>query len=242
MNQNNRHGKGGGIVALLVAILLALWQQYSGVQLGTESNTTAGGSSASSADTARNGSSNFDYYVLSLSWSPEHCATSDRPDNQQCGVQRRYGFIVHGLWPQNQHGYPHDCAGDPRLSQSIVESMRDIMPSDTLIHHEWAKHGLCSGLDASAYFQQVRNARTRIVIPASFSPDSVRVNSSEEAIRKDFLAANPSLGRDTLALQCDSQYLAEVRICMDKSLQPRQCGNDVRSFCRGERVIVRPVR
>jgi ribonuclease T2 len=68
------------------------------------------------------------------------------------------------------------------------------------------------------------------------------VNTTDAAIRADFLAANPVLSREMLALRCDSQYLAEVRICMDKSLQPRQCGNDVRSFCRGDRVIVRPVR
>ncbi|NJL42628.1 MAG: hypothetical protein HC935_03095 [Pseudanabaena sp. SU_2_4] len=41
----------------------------------------------------------FDYYVLSLSWSPEYCASTSNPDPNQCS-QRRYSLVVHGLWPQ----------------------------------------------------------------------------------------------------------------------------------------------
>src|SRR5579862_285274 len=86
----------------------------------------------------------FDYYVLSLSWSPQHCASADRQDDAQCGI-RRYGFVLHGLWPQDERGYPESCA-TTMLSNSTVEKMLDIMPSPELVRHEWAKHGTCSGL------------------------------------------------------------------------------------------------
>ncbi len=49
----------------------------------------------------------FDYYLLSLSWSPEYCAKSRRDDELQCA--RPYAFVAHGLWPQNEQGWPSDC-------------------------------------------------------------------------------------------------------------------------------------
>src|SRR5215471_13459772 len=70
----------------------------------------------------------FDYYVLSLSWSPSFCeaAAGRRPDRaprEQCGA-RPYSFVVHGLWPQFEHGFPERCQNPPpRLSRDIVSSM-----------------------------------------------------------------------------------------------------------------------
>ena len=40
----------------------------------------------------------FDYYLLSLSWSPAYCLSD--PGAAECNGPRRFGFIVHGLWPQ----------------------------------------------------------------------------------------------------------------------------------------------
>jgi ribonuclease T2 len=37
----------------------------------------------------------FDYYLLSLSWSPAFCLQS--PGAAECDGPRRFGFIVHGL-------------------------------------------------------------------------------------------------------------------------------------------------
>src|SRR4029077_16012103 len=55
----------------------------------------------------------FDFYVLALSWSPSFCeASRERPANrtpdQQCGA-RPYSFVVHGLWPQYERGFPSNC-------------------------------------------------------------------------------------------------------------------------------------
>ncbi len=89
----------------------------------------------------------FDFYVLSLSWSPTYCATNSRPDPAECDTPR--GFIVHGLWPQYERGYPSDCPSNMprRVSQATVDGLSDIMPGGGLVNHEWQKHGVCSGLN-----------------------------------------------------------------------------------------------
>ena len=93
----------------------------------------------------------FDYYVLSLSWSPSWCrAEGDARDADQCDPGRRNSFVVHGLWPQYERGYPEYCQRPaPRLDRNLMRSMLDLMPAPGLIFHEWDKHGTCSGLTAS---------------------------------------------------------------------------------------------
>jgi ribonuclease T2 len=228
------------VVALIVAALFAWWQQRSNQP--ADAGTSARESSRSATAAAGSAGGEFDYYVLSLSWSPHHCATDGRDDEQQCGTQRRYEFIAHGLWPQYERGYPEECAVGERVSRQTLESMRDIMPSDGLIRHEWSKHGTCSGMDERSYFAAVRRAFDAIAIPQTFRGSGVRVQTSAEAVRSDFARANPGLDREEFALRCDGQYLAEVRVCMDKSLEPRRCGADVRSNCRANPLVVRPVR
>ncbi|MCC6715232.1 MAG: ribonuclease T2 [Gammaproteobacteria bacterium] len=225
------------MAAVLVAVALA-WLQRGG-HLAFD---TAPSPRPESAGTAAEDGKGFEYYVLSLSWSPQHCATDGRNDPQQCGSGRSYEFIVHGLWPQYERGSPANCAGDSRVSEPTVAAMRAVMPSDRLIRHQWAKHGVCSGLDESAYFGQVREARAAIAIPDTFRSGSVKVRTSAAAIRGEFLEANGDLRGDMIALRCDGQYLAEVRVCLDRSLKGRPCGSDVRSNCRADPVIVRPVR
>src|SRR5437868_6359483 len=79
----------------------------------------------------------FDFYVLSLSWSPSFCesvAENGRtPPREQCG-ERPYSFVVHGLWPQYERGFPKDCqVPAPRLNRDIMSSMLDLMPAPRLI-------------------------------------------------------------------------------------------------------------
>ena len=53
--------------------------------------------------------SGFDFYVLALSWSPSYCeAEGAEANQQQCKAARPYAFIVHGLWPQFERGFPRD--------------------------------------------------------------------------------------------------------------------------------------
>ena len=185
----------------------------------------------------------FDYYVLSLSWSPQYCADApgDR-DRRQCGSGRRYAFVLHGLWPQNERGFPQSCAEGGTLPRALVDDMLDVMPSPSLVRHEWATHGTCSGQTASAYFAAARRAFRSIAIPDRFRAPVREVYVDPRTIVGDFFRDNPALPPAGIAVLCSGRYLKEVRVCLDRSLHPRTCGREIRSRCRGDEVIVRPVR
>src|SRR5262249_19520688 len=120
---------------------------------------------AAAQDRRQNQPGQFDFYVLALSWSPSFCeAAGERgpPPQQQCGA-RPYSFVVHGLWPQYEKGFPEFCQQPaPRLDRNIVASMLDLMPAPRLIFNEWDRHGTCSGLSPNAYFENVRKARAAV--------------------------------------------------------------------------------
>ena len=141
-------------------------------------------------DARQNGAGQFDFYVLSLSWSPSFCAAaaergSARGPTLQCGA-RPYSFVVHGLWPQYEKGFPEYCqVPAPRLYRGIVSSMLDLMPAPHLVYNEWDKHGTCSGLAPRAYFAPDEaftrgNVRpTRAYGPAGFRAEAAARYLSE---------------------------------------------------------------
>ena len=138
---------------------------------------------------------------------------------------RPYSFVVHGLWPQYENGFPEFCqVPAPRLDRNIVSSMLDLMPAPRLIFHEWDKHGTCSGLQPARLFRhRAQGARGREdsgrLSRAEAEPLTVTPDEVEEA----FVKANPGLPREAIAVTCDSRRLSEVRICMSKDLQFRAC-------------------
>lgn len=181
----------------------------------------------------------FDYYLLSLSWSPQYCAESHRGDEAQCS--RPYGFVVHGLWPQNERGYPRDCPSHGRVDDTTVDHMLPLMPSRGLVIHEWRSHGACSGMDARGYFATVERAFNGVRIPEAYrAPQDYRTVSVEQ-LRRDFVTANPGMPESAVTLQCSGHYLKEVRVCLDRGLAPRACGVDVETRC-GATTTLRPAR
>ena len=183
----------------------------------------------------------FDYYVLSLSWSPQYCAVTGK-EGRQCEGERHYGFIVHGLWPQNDHGYPSFCHTGQRLDHQVIESMLDILPSEELITHEWVRHGTCSGLDPNSYFHRVRAAFSSVKIPSPYQQPAKPFRVSAEEITNQFSQVNPGFDKDTLAVSCRTRFLTEIRICLTKDLAPRHCGPDIETNCQARELTVRPVR
>ena len=103
----------------------------------------SGTSSARHRNHASDTPGEFDYYLLSLSWSPAFCLES--PGAAECGGLRRYGFIVHGLWPQNERGWPEHCDVHVPVPDEVVQGIADLMPARALVYHEWSAHGTCSG-------------------------------------------------------------------------------------------------
>ncbi|MBZ5640948.1 MAG: ribonuclease T2 [Acidobacteriia bacterium] len=184
----------------------------------------------------------FDYYVLSLSWSPEHCVSARADaDGEQCSPGRKFGFVVHGLWPQYETGWPESCGAEP-LDRAVGDRMLDIMPSPKLIRHEWEKHGTCSGLPASSYFGKIREAFGKVRIPAAFQGPTASVRTTPAGFKRALLDANPGIPQDGVAISCSGRYLQEVHICLAKDLSPCRCGRDVRDHCTAPDIVVRPVR
>ena len=197
---------------------------------------------------ARGISGQFDYYVLSLSWSPTFCASKQgRGDRRQCGAGRRYAFVVHGLWPQYENGWPDYCPTSNRyVPQDKIEKMLPVMPSKRLIIHQWKKHGTCSGLSQSAYFSATRKLFSRVQVPARYLSPSRLLLISPETLANDFVKTNGWLEPDMISVQCgngrDRGILRELRICFDRNLNPRACGSNEKRFCRARTLAMPPVR
>ncbi|KWV58921.1 ribonuclease T [Bradyrhizobium macuxiense] len=203
---------------------------------------------ASAQDRRQNTPGEFDFYVLSLSWSPSFCeAASERGNNgrgtqAQCGG-RPYSFVVHGLWPQYERGFPEYCQRpSPRLARGIMTSMLDLMPAPGLIYNEWDKHGTCSGLGERAYFETIRKARAAVKIPDEFLQLSEPKTISPDDLEAAFIKVNPGLSSSAIAVTCDSRRLSEVRICLSKDLQFRSCEELDRRACRRDEVLMPPMR
>ncbi|QOZ23521.1 ribonuclease T2 [Bradyrhizobium sp. CCBAU 51753] len=199
-------------------------------------------------DRRQNAPGEFDFYVLSLSWSPSFCeAASERGNNgrgtqAQCGG-RPYSFVVHGLWPQYERGFPEYCQRpSPRLARGIMSSMLDLMPAPGLIYNEWDKHGTCSGLGERAYFEAIRKARAAVKIPEEFLQLAEPKTIAPDALEAAFIKVNPGLSSSAIAITCDSKRLSEVRICLSKDLQFRSCEEIDRRACRRDQVVMPPVR
>jgi len=186
----------------------------------------------------------FDFYVLSLSWSPSYCeAEGARADRTQCAAGRPYAFVVHGLWPQYERGFPEFCRARPgRAPETLVRHMLDMMPSPGLVRHQWEKHGSCSGLTPERYFATLRAARARIAIPRDYiGPTAHRMVGTDD-VERQFQRANPGLPADAIAVTCDLRRLREVRICLGKDLRFRSCPEIDRRACRNPRLAMPPAR
>ncbi len=222
------------------------------------------GGAAAAQDRRQNEPGQFDFYVLSLSWSPSFCAASaeraaertaeqpadqpsDRPAERgrrdtQCGP-RPYSFVVHGLWPQYEQGFPEFCqVPAPRLNRDIVSSMLDLMPSPRLVFREWDRHGTCSGLAPRAYFDTVRKARAVVKIPPEYMDVKETLTVTPDEVEEAFVKANPGMTRDSIAVGCDRTRLHEVRVCLSRDFGFRACAEVDRRACRREHLAMPPVR
>jgi len=189
----------------------------------------------------------FDYYVLALSWSPSFCAASqerdpERAPDQQCSG-RPFAFVVHGLWPQYEHGFPSYCqVPAPRLDRGTVGAALDMMPSPHLVFHEWDRHGTCTGLSPHAFFETVRKARAAVKIPDAYVALDKPITVTPAEVADAFLKANPALKADDIAVACDRKRLTEVRVCMTKAFGFRACPEVTQRACRLDKVLMPSLR
>lgn len=183
----------------------------------------------------------FDYYLLTLSWAPEFCAThTSNASSSECDPKRHYGFVVHGMWPENKDGsYPESCAPAQPVSQAIVQQMLPIMPARGLIQHEWATHGTCSGLSSSDYFGDIQKAFRAVQIPSEFRSTSGEASDAPSAIEQKFAAAN-HVQPNFFRVSCSGGEFVAVEVCLSKDLQMIACAPSLRD-CRSSQVEIKPI-
>lgn len=186
----------------------------------------------------------FDYYVVSLSWSPNWCAIEgDARDSPQCDDGSGHGWILHGLWPQYHRGYPDFCQTAERPpSRSMTRDMADIMGTSGLAWHQWRKHGSCTGLSATAYYALSRDAYARIIRPVVFRKLDRDIALPAAVVEEAFLKDNPDMERDGVTVTCRDGHIQEVRVCLSKSLDPVPCGQDVVRDCKMKDALFTPLR
>ncbi|AXI53289.1 hypothetical protein SuNHUV7_10200 (plasmid) [Pseudoseohaeicola sp. NH-UV-7] len=186
----------------------------------------------------------FDYYVMSLSWSPNWCAQKgDARNSDQCDARHDHGWILHGLWPQYHRGFPSLCRTTQRPpTRGMTDDMADIMGTSGLAWYQWKKHGTCSGLSASAYYALSRQAYESITRPPVFRQLDRAVRLPASVVEEAFLDANPELDRDMITITCKNNHIQEARLCLSKSLKPVPCGQDVVRDCTSQNALFTPVR
>lgn len=231
------------LIVFLLAIGVAAWEMTSAQRTPEHSQKSRKAAGDKAGD--------FDYYALVLSWSPTYCATTETPQRDpQCNGSsgRPYAFVLHGLWPQYERGYPERCwtKDRPFVPKSLIKSMLDIMPSPKLVIHEYKKHGTCSGLKPYGYYALSRQLFEKITIPTRYVRPNKPQTVTPKQLENEFIEFNPELKHDMIAVSCKRQRnrLNEIRICFTKNGKLRQCGSNEnqRRLCRARSLYVPPVR
>lgn len=161
-------------------------------------------------------------YTLALSWSPEYCRTRARDSRAafQCGGKLgRFGFILHGLWPEGRPGmWPQWCPATP-LSAETVRRNLCMTPSPDLLAHEWAKHGACMTTAPDAYFKSGAD-----LLRTMRFPDMNRLSRRPGLTAGDLRAAFRSIPATALRVKTNPRgWLEEVHICYGKDFLPTAC-------------------
>ena len=186
----------------------------------------------------------FDYYVMALSWSPNWCALEgDARQSPQCNPSEDFGWTLHGLWPQYEKGWPAYCKtthSNPSRRQTNI--MTDIMGSSGLAWHQWNKHGVCTGLSSSDYYELSRQTFENLNIPQVFRGLKTPVTLPASLVEEAFLEENPELDPNGITFTCRSGFIQEVRICLNRDMEYRRCGKDVIRDCSLDDAKFEPLR
>jgi ribonuclease T2 len=182
----------------------------------------------------------FDFYVLALSWSAGFCVLdANHQRHMQCDAGSNLGFVVHGLWPLYERGFPSDCDGATSPSRIALDRVKGVFPDEGLARYEWRKHGTCSGRSPSDYFADVARAKEGVTIPKPFTASSAPQTYSPIDVERAFIAANPRLRPGMLAIGCRKGVLQDVKICFSKDLREfHACPEIARQSCHAREISV----
>ena len=164
-------------------------------------------------------------YTLAITWSPQFCRERGRAGASfQCGGNNRFGFTLHGLWPDGVgKEWPQYCRPTSLVPQRVIRRNLCATPSGQLIQHEWAKHGTCmSGYDSARYFGRATALYGRVRYPDMEALSRRPLTAG--GVATAMALANPGLRADMLRITATRQgWLDEVWICLDKAFRYRRC-------------------
>jgi ribonuclease T2 len=235
-------------ILILVIVVGVFLYQYSQGGLNLESSPSKPPAQNSELDVPTSGQpGQFDFYVLALSWSPDYCATDGADDAQQCSIGRRLGFVLHGLWPQYNRGYPSNCATS-KMPADVKAKFSALYPNTKLYDHEWEKHGTCTGLTPEQYLAMSKHLKDSVIIPDSYRAPEQPFRVTATRLKQDFSAVNSALGESALATYCSGsgRFLQELFVCFSHDGKPLACSSEIQSrasrSCGNSDFLVRNVR
>ena len=163
-------------------------------------------------------------YTLAVTWTPEYCHGHGRDPSAQfeCGAAR-FGFSLHGLWPDGiGPEWPQYCKSTPLLPPATLRRNICSTPSAQLLQHEWAKHGTCTGLSPDAYFARSTGLYAKLRFPDL--ADISRGTTTAGAVAQAIAAANPGITPDVMRVTASRDgWLDEVWFCLDKRMVFARC-------------------
>ena len=164
-------------------------------------------------------------YTLALTWSPQSCFGHQRDDDRafQCASGNRFGFTLHGLWPDGVGPtWPQYCAATPLLSRETIARNLCSTPSAQLLQHEWAKHGTCMGGTPDQYFARSTGLYHRLRFPDMNRLS--RATATAGQIKAALAAANLGLPANAVRVTVNRNgWLDELWLCLDRAFAYTTC-------------------
>lgn len=164
-------------------------------------------------------------YTLALTWAPEFChgKARDASARFECGGGNRFGFTLHGLWPDGVgKEWPQYCTATALLPPALIRQHVCSTPSPQLLQHEWAKHGTCMQTSPADYFARSTRLYGKLRYPDmdGLSRKPLTVARFAEA----FAAVNPGIPARAVRVTATARgWLDELWLCLDRSFAYKPC-------------------
>ncbi|MGN6375287.1 MAG: ribonuclease T2 family protein [Sphingomonas sp.] len=165
-------------------------------------------------------------YTLAIRWTPEFCHMHGQSAESrfECASGNRFGFTLHGLWPDGVGKvWPQYCRDTGLLPHRVIAAHLCANPSVQLTQHEWAKHGTCTSDTPAQFLSRSRRLYARLRYPnmdALSRRGGLTVGQFETALAH----ANPGLSPNMMRVTANRDgWLEEVWLCLGKDYRYRRC-------------------
>lgn len=192
---------------------------------------------------------NFDILIFTQHWPYTVCAQwMESKKGNECALPKtKNAWTIHGIWPTQYHTIgPLFCNETWKFDMKAISSIENDMeekwtniekntPLDGLWKHEWEKHGTCAAEHIPQvntelkYFQQGLDFLDRFSITKLLSQTFIKPGIDVTYKLEEIHSALKLSLDDSFAIICEkdrktkAEYLFEIRICFDKTLNLHSC-------------------